>query len=364
VDVFVVGGGPAGLAAAIAARRQGFDVAVADSAVPPIDKACGEGIMPDGLAAAASLGIPLGPSLGCGFRGIRFCERDLSVEASFPGGAGLGVRRTALHALLVECAANAGVRFAWGSHVVGMDAGHVAVNGRLVRAGWIIGADGGQSRVRHWAGLETSAQENVRFGFRRHYRLAPWSEYMELHWGEHSQLYITPVAAEELCVVLISRDAHFRLDQALPEFPQVARRLAAAPWGDSERGGASVTRRLQSVSSGHVALIGDASGSVDAITGDGLCLSFQQAAALARALAAGDLNLYERDHRRIGRRPAFMGRLMLFLDGRGRLRARTLRAFAQKPELFEEMLASHLGHISHLRLALNGFSLGWQMLHP
>src|SRR5204862_8051575 len=50
-DVFVIGGGPAGLAAAIAARRRGFDVTLADGAVPPIDKACGEGIMPDGIVA-------------------------------------------------------------------------------------------------------------------------------------------------------------------------------------------------------------------------------------------------------------------------------------------------------------------------
>jgi flavin-dependent dehydrogenase len=49
-DVFVIGGGPAGLAAAIAARQQGFRVAVADSAQMPIDKR-GEGLMPDGLTA-------------------------------------------------------------------------------------------------------------------------------------------------------------------------------------------------------------------------------------------------------------------------------------------------------------------------
>ncbi|MGB8062426.1 MAG: FAD-binding protein, partial [Candidatus Sulfotelmatobacter sp.] len=47
-DVFVIGGGPAGLAAAIAARKCGLRVIVADAAQPPIDKACGEGLMPDG----------------------------------------------------------------------------------------------------------------------------------------------------------------------------------------------------------------------------------------------------------------------------------------------------------------------------
>jgi flavin-dependent dehydrogenase len=49
-----------------------------------------------------------------------------------------------------------------------------------------------------------------------------------------------------------------------------------------------------------VALVGDASGSVDAITGEGLCLLFQQAVALAAALEAGDLALYQAEHRRIG----------------------------------------------------------------
>ena len=54
-DVFVIGGGPAGLAAAIAARERGCRVLVADGAEPPIDKACGEGLLPDGRAAAAAV---------------------------------------------------------------------------------------------------------------------------------------------------------------------------------------------------------------------------------------------------------------------------------------------------------------------
>src|ERR1022692_2180287 len=56
-DLFVIGGGPAGLAAAIAARLKGLNVTLADGARPPIDKACGEGLMPDGLAALRSLGV-------------------------------------------------------------------------------------------------------------------------------------------------------------------------------------------------------------------------------------------------------------------------------------------------------------------
>ena len=44
-DVLVIGGGPAGLAAALAVRQRGMSVIVADSCAPPIDKPCGEGLM-------------------------------------------------------------------------------------------------------------------------------------------------------------------------------------------------------------------------------------------------------------------------------------------------------------------------------
>jgi len=342
------------LAAAIAARRRGLSVTVADHSVPPIDKACGEGIMPDGLAAALHLGIRIDESAGYPFRGIRFSESSLSVDASFPGSSGLGIRRTVLHRLLIEHATALGVHLAWGTDVIAIDTPG--------RARWIIGADGAQSRVRQWANLEASARHSVRFGFRRHYRMAPWSEYMEIHWSPRGQLYITPVGADELCVVLISSDPQYRLEAALPQFPEVAARLAPAAWAGSERGGTSVTRRLRSVYRGNVALIGDASGSVDAVTGEGLCLLFQQAAALAGALAAGDLALYQKEHRRIGRRPAFMADFMLLLDGRDRFRARVLRAFARQPELFGGILAAHVGRSTPAAFAVNSLALGWRML--
>ena len=50
-DVFIVGGGPAGLATGIAIRQRGLSVVVADLAQPPIDKACGEGLMPQTVAS-------------------------------------------------------------------------------------------------------------------------------------------------------------------------------------------------------------------------------------------------------------------------------------------------------------------------
>lgn len=344
-DVFVIGGGPAGLAAAIAARQRGFDVTLADCSVPPIDKACGEGIMPDGLAAARALGLDLDSAGAHPFRGIRFCEGGRSVEAEFPKGHGLGLRRTALHRIMADRAAEAGVRLAWGARVTGIGEEGVLADGRLVRARWIVGADGGQSPVRRWAGLDACERDSRRFGFRRHYRVDTWSEFMEVHWGDGCQLYITPVSAREICVVLVSSDRRLRLDDALHRFPEVARRLHGAA-GTLERGGVSASRRLRSVCRGRVALVGDASGSVDAITGEGLCLLFQQAAALAGALTAGDLGLYQAAHRRIGRRAGFMSDLMLLLDRHNHLRRGAIRAFASHPRLFARMLAVHVGGVA------------------
>ena len=170
-DVFVIGGGPAGLAAAIAARQQGFRVLVADGAQMPIDKPCGEGLMPDGIAALQELGISMKPQNGYPFRGIRFLSAALAVEAKFPNGAsGMGVRRTVLHRLIAEHASRMGIDFLWQTPVTGISPDGVYLGSRKVSARWIIGADGGNSRVRRWAKLDAFRKRDGRYAFRQHYR--------------------------------------------------------------------------------------------------------------------------------------------------------------------------------------------------
>jgi FAD-dependent oxidoreductase family protein len=97
VDVVVVGGRPAGLAAAIAARQRELRVLVVEAATPPIDKACGEGVMPNGVAALRRLGvtIPFGASMP--FRGIRFVGPGDASTLAFktaPGSGYVGRRST------------------------------------------------------------------------------------------------------------------------------------------------------------------------------------------------------------------------------------------------------------------------------
>ena len=362
-DVFVIGGGPAGLAAAIAARQQGLNVIVADGARPPIDKPCGEGLMPDGRAALAQLGISVPQQDSYLFRGISFVSGGLRVAASFPGAAGIGVRRTVLHRLMVARAETVGVSLLWQTPVTGLHQEGVVLGKQIIRSRWVVGADGGHSLVRRWAGLDRYRCDRTRFAFRRHYRVSPWSDCMELHWGPKCQIYVTPVAADEVCVALASGDPHLRLDAALPAFPEVASRLRNAEPSSVERGAISSTRKLRHVYRGRVALVGDASGTVDSITGEGLCLSFRQAQVLAECFADGDLQRYQQEHRALARRPAVMARLMLTLDWKTSLRQRVMRAFDSDPRLFSRMLAMHVGALSPTAFAANGFSLGWRMLN-
>jgi 2-polyprenyl-6-methoxyphenol hydroxylase-like FAD-dependent oxidoreductase len=331
-DVLVIGGGPAGLAAAIAVRLKGFDVTIADASRPPIDKACGEGIPPAGVEILRRLGVQLSGDDALPFRGVRFLDGGASIEASFPLGPGRAVRRTRLHQVLANRASELGVRLLWETRVC--DAS------KLPTCQWLVGADGQNSCVRRTARLDAASYGSPRFGFRRHYRISPWTDFVEVHWGARCQIYVTPVNEDEVGIALLSRDSHLRLDMAIREFPELQRRLRSASTSSVERGSVTISRRLRRVFRGRTVLVGDASGSVDAITGEGLNLSFHQAVALSEALCQGRLAAYQAEHARLARRPAFVAALLLSLDRFPRLRRSVFGMLALNPPIFAKLLAS------------------------
>ena len=359
-DLVVVGGGPAGLATAIRARLAGLDAAVVERFHPPIDKACGEGLMPDAVARLREIGID---PPGFPFRGIRYVDGDLMAEGTFPQAGGLGVRRVQLHEALVRRAEETGVELLWGVSVQGLEADGILTDRGKIRARWVAGADGLLSRVRRWAGLEGGPGPLHRFGVRRHYTLAPWTDLVEVHWGPSCEAYVTPVGADEIGVALLWSDGKSDFDDLLERLPALQERLADAPVGSRDRGAGPLHQKVLAVCRGNVALVGDASGYLDAITGEGMAVALHHSAALVEALVAGDLSLYARAHRRIARLPDFMTSLVLGLERRPALRRRALRALAAEPALFSRLLGIHGRTLPPRRLGIDGaLRLAWRLV--
>lgn len=295
-EVLVVGGGPIGLASAIEARLAGRDVVVVEPRPSPVDKACGEGLMPGTLRALQRLDVdPAGWEL----RGISYRTAEgRHVDHTFRTGAGRGVRRTTLHAALGARADALGVTRVTGRVTV-VEQDDDAVTAAGVRARWLLAADGLHSTVRRLLGLERrTPARGRRFGLRRHVALAPWADLVEVHWGAGAEAYVTPVAPDLVGVAILG-PPHTDWDATLEALPRLAERLDGRDMVGPVLGAGPLRQRTTARTRGRVALVGDASGYVDALTGEGLRVGFAQARAAVATL--GDPAGYERAWRAVTR---------------------------------------------------------------
>jgi len=354
-DALIVGAGPAGLATAIALARRGCSALVIERRSAPLDKACGEGIMPPGVRALETLGVDLTALRAAPFAGVRFVEGTRAFEGRFATGAGLGVRRSALSEALLGAATRAGVetRFAcelgsWEER----DGAVVADTARgTVRARMLVGADGLASGVRARAGLALAGGAPRRFGVRRHFRIAPWSEWVEVHWGDGAEAYVTPVARDEVGVALLWHGDGGSYAALLARFPALAARLADAEPTSDARGAGPFWQRARRRFVGRVALVGDAAGYTDAVTGEGITLALRSAGALADVIAAGaPLAEYEHAWRRLSRAHRAFAALLGFGVAHPRPRRVAFAALAAAPNAFQALLRVAAGETAAERV--------------
>jgi len=338
-DLVVAGGGPAGLAVAIEARQRGLSVTVVDRAVPPVDKACGEGLMPNGVKRLVELGVRIPPEHRATLGGIRYFDGGVQAEARFPGHTGLGIRRTVLHDAMIRRAEELGARLIWKTEVRGLaPTGVVTANGEI-QATWTIAADGLHSRLRADAGLGRSPGRRRRYGLTRHFAIPPWTDCVEVYWGDRGEAYVTPVGPGEVGVALLWSGMAASFDARLDGFPQLRQRLHGAVASSRDRGAGPFEQRVRSVISGRLALVGDASGYLDAIVGDGLSSGLDQAAIVVDAISLARLSAYAPAHRRLIARSRAAARVLLSVGRHPRFRRRVIAALASEPDRFSRLLA-------------------------
>lgn len=323
-DLLVVGGGPGGLATALHARRQGLSVILAEPREGPIDKACGEGLMPGGLAELTSLGVD---PAGMPFRGIAYASEHRRAEALFRTGPGRGVRRTTLHAALEARAKEQDTEWIRTKvSTVEQDAHGVSAAG--VRTRWLVGADGLHSAVRRAVGIASKRGTPRRHGLRWHYRVPAWSDFVEVHWSRWGEAYVTPVEPDLVGVAILSRQR-----PELDWFPWLAKHLNGADRSQA-RGCGPLRQVVSRRVAGRVLLVGDAAGYEDALTGEGISLAVKQAAAAISALVDDNPQSYERAWHRVTRDYRLLTRGLVLASTPRVVRRALVPACAAMPPLF------------------------------
>jgi menaquinone-9 beta-reductase len=383
VDVLIIGGGPAGLAAGIVCGRRGLRTLVCEKRSLPANKACGEGVMPTGLAYLERLGVKRHLRSGhyFPFEGIRYLSaKGKTASAAFREGTGWGIPRLELSRALLERASELDcleLRTEVQATPVQVDGRQehkrlrVNIGKNCIRTRLLVGADGLHSTVRRWAGLEGSKGAQQRWGARQHFQIASWSREVEVHWNNGLEAYITPCGENLVGVAFLwDRKRHPHLpggDKLIPTlleaFPMLTERLRNAPISDTTLAVGPLQRNaIRPVADG-VLLIGDAAGYLDALTGEGISLALAQALALEETvvpillgqtemLSRHDLSAYEQAYRAIVRPYYQMTHFALWLSHHPVLSEQAIRLLSHEPGLFQSLLSVNMGAIPLWQVAL------------
>ena len=372
IDVLVVGGGPAGMAAGISFGRAGLRTLVCERGSLPADKPCGEGVMPTGLGYLEHLGVSayLDHDHTRPFTGIHYLSTaGVGASVRFAEGPGQGIRRTELSRAFCERAQKIDAlevrpRTPVTLGSCGSNGTQAWVGGRKVTARLIVGADGIRSEVRRWAGLQGVSPRRRRFAVQQHFRCEPWSEYVEVHWAGGAEAYVTPCGPEEVGVAVLwaaeekkTGGGQRLMESMLTRFPRLSASLQGAEPSAGARAIGPMHQVAQSPVSDGVGLVGDASGYLDAITGEGISLALAQVQALYDSIGpwmlfhdsvptAQELQGYSRRISGMVRQHQLITRLVLFLSRNPRLAERAIKGLGRQPELFSWLLSANMGAVS------------------
>ncbi|HEX5052129.1 MAG TPA: NAD(P)/FAD-dependent oxidoreductase [Planctomycetota bacterium] len=314
-DVLVLGAGPAGSAFANQMARAGFDVLLADRKAFPRDKPCGEFVSPECTPYLAALDLDLAPArLGVhlvrGMRLFGYGERALGRFRQLAGRPvtdreGFGVRRAVFDHRLLQAAERAGARFLprhefvalrtdGAGRITGAELRDPARNPVTCEATWVVGADGVHSPVARALGVQRRERWLDQFALVAHFAGVAPLPTAEVHLLPGGFFAATTVDEGLFSVNLVvprlalqqrtSGDWDEFVAGHFPLAPGIGERLAGArrlqPW----RGTGPFAHRTTAQTFAGAALLGDAAGYVDPLTGEGIYFALYSARALAEAV--------------------------------------------------------------------------------
>ncbi|WP_006245568.1 NAD(P)/FAD-dependent oxidoreductase [Mycolicibacterium tusciae] len=332
IDLLVAGGGPAGLATALYGARAGLDVAVVERRAGVLDKACGEGMMPHTVAHLDRLGVT---AVGHPLHGISYVDGRHRVDAPFQAGVGRGVRRTVLHAALWRAAESAGVKLVHGE-LGAITAGAESVCAGGFEARYLAAADGLHSPIRKAMGLSAATTGARRWGIRRHYEIAPWTNSVEVHWSRDAEAYVTPVADDCVGIAILSA-GRGGFDRHFESFGELRDRVAGHTHGQ-DRAAGPLRQNVRGRAAGRVLLVGDAAGYIDALTGEGMGLAFGAAELLADCVVRDCPDDYDRQWRRLTRRYRILTAGLLAASAHSSVRSAIVPAAQALPSVFSRLV--------------------------
>ena len=359
-DIVVVGGGPAGLAVAIVAAEQGLSVIVIERRDCSPDKACGEGVLPPGVKALERLGVAdrFDRSTSYPFAGIRFIQEDGSSAESQMPVSGLGIRRTLLVDALAQRAEELGAVLQHRCSVHRVEANadanaheavahttHGKIFGKLV-----VAADGLNSQLRKASGLDAPPSRRRRLALRQHYKIRPWTNFVEVYLDDKGEAVVTPVSDESVGINFVWEDGVIeqpRIPILKGRFPALIARLGDAPPISSIRGAGPMARAATRRNSDRMVLVGDAAGFVDSISGDGLSIAFNSALILGKHLpeilkhdaTRQSMQAYEREARRLYRGYWLVTNGLLMVARHPRARRTIINSLRRHPGIFRELMS-------------------------